>query len=78
MKKIFLMPFIIIMMSLIPLTAHCEEESGYLYSVIDSEITITGYSGTPESLVIPSSIDGMPVTSIWDTIASTTALHLKR
>jgi len=66
MKKIFLMPFIIIMMSLIPLTAHCEEESGYLYSVIDSEITITGYSGTPESLVIPSSIDGMPVTSIRD------------
>lgn len=40
--------------------------NSFTYSVIDNEVTITGYSGQPEFIVIPNEIDGHPVTEIRD------------
>lgn len=34
------------------------------YSVSDNKVTITGYKGNPETLVLPAQIDGIPVTEI--------------
>lgn len=38
--------------------------SDFTYTIENSEATITGYTGTAENLVIPSAVDGCPVTSI--------------
>ncbi len=38
--------------------------SGFKYSILGDSITITGYSGTDSSLVIPAKIDGYRVTAI--------------
>ena len=40
----------------------------FQYSIIDSEVCITGYAGHGGNVVIPSEIDGMPVTSIGDSV----------
>ncbi len=37
---------------------------GLEYSVVGSSVQITGYTGSPVNVVIPSSINGLPVTSI--------------
>lgn len=39
-------------------------ENGLHYKISNGEIAITGYSGSEETVTIPSSIDGIPVTSI--------------
>ena len=40
------------------------EEDGFLYTVYEDHVEITGYTGTPEVLEIPAEIDGLPVTVI--------------
>lgn len=39
-------------------------ENGLCYTVYDTYVAITGYTGNEETLVIPSMIDGLPVTSV--------------
>ena len=41
-------------------------ENGFEYTVTGDEATITGYTGSAESLVIPSELGGKPVTAIAD------------
>ena len=41
-----------------------ETEDGLVYEIKDDQVTITGYTGTTTDLVIPSGIEGYPVTSI--------------
>ena len=36
----------------------------FTYTVSDGTVTITGYTGTGGTVVIPATIDGMPVVSI--------------
>ncbi len=40
--------------------------TAYSYKVLDGEVTITGTTKHPENIVIPSTIDGYPVTGIAD------------
>jgi BspA type Leucine rich repeat region (6 copies) len=39
-------------------------EAQFNYTVTNQTVTITGYSGTNSVLAVPSTIDGLPVTSI--------------
>ena len=39
-------------------------EQGFCYTISDSIVTITGYTGMDIDIVIPSTIDGLPVSSI--------------
>ena len=43
-----------------------QESDGFAYTVTGDEATITGYTGSAESLVIPSELGGKPVTAIAD------------
>lgn len=58
--------FILLLCFCIPAPVYGEGSGDYTYSVIGGEITITGFTDTPESLDIPSYIDDLPVTSIRD------------
>lgn len=41
-------------------------ESDFTYTISNGEVTITGYKGTDTEVVIPDTIEGLPVTSIGD------------
>ena len=41
-------------------------EVDYLYQINSGGITITGYAGPGGAITIPATINGLPVTSIWD------------
>lgn len=43
-----------------------EINNNITYTIINGEATVTGFTGEPEFLVIPSEIDGCPVTGIRD------------
>lgn len=40
------------------------EQDGFVYTIADDAVTITGYSGTEANIVIPAEIDGKPVVAI--------------
>ena len=68
MKKTAVL-FVLLAMCLrviVPLSALAAESrsSDYTYTVADGSVTITGYTGEGGAIVIPSEIDGLPVTSI--------------
>lgn len=63
MKKIILFPIIAFMLFFTEFTAYAQELQ---YTVINGEATITGFSGQPESIVIPPELEGAPVTEIRD------------
>ncbi len=46
--------------------ANKNESNGFTYTEYGGEITITGYNGTKQDLVIPGSINGLPVTAIGE------------
>ncbi|MCR5599516.1 MAG: leucine-rich repeat domain-containing protein [Ruminococcus sp.] len=48
------------------LSAYGAEKDGYEYTVIDGEVTVTGYRGAPECIEIPEFIESCPVTEIRD------------
>ena len=55
-------------------TSEKDPAAGFTYEAKDGNIVITGYKGTDTELVIPSEIDGMPVTEIgshafWSTFS---------
>jgi hypothetical protein len=41
-------------------------QAQFNYTVTNGTVTITGYTGTNADVVIPSTIDGLPVTAIGD------------
>ncbi len=47
-----------------PIPEKTSSQSEFEYSIQDSEITITAYTGRSTDITIPSNIDGMPVTKI--------------
>lgn len=63
-----LIPFIfsaIIFITLSPYTSHAES-GDFTYTIINGEATVIGFTGEPETLEIPSVIEGCPVTEIRD------------
>lgn len=50
----------------INLLGNCSLPSAFDYQVFNGAIAITGYNGTDGVVVIPTTIDGLPVTSIGD------------
>jgi hypothetical protein len=47
-------------------SAFAQQSGDFTYSVSNSTVTITGYTGAGGAVVIPDTIDGMPVVSIGD------------
>lgn len=46
--------------------AECANEPSYIYTIINNEATITGFSGEPVYIEIPETIEGCRVTEIRD------------
>lgn len=63
-----LIPFIISAFALIFLSPArvCAEEANFTYTIINGKATVIGFTGEPEMLSIPSSIENCPVTEIRD------------
>lgn len=61
-QKLFLLP-VILLIAFFPISAD-ETPEGFVYTDNGTEITITGYSGSSASIIIPQSIVGKPVTTI--------------
>lgn len=38
-----------------------ETPEGYVYTIADNKVTITGYKGSKSRIIIPDIIDGLPV-----------------
>lgn len=67
MKKfIILMTAVVIMFFMPPIRASAAEKSGYVYTIINNEATVTGFTGEPVYVEIPESIEGCRVTEIRD------------
>lgn len=47
-------------------SVHAAVEGDYVYTVNGSEATITNYTGSDKSIVIPDTLGGFPVTTIWN------------
>ena len=67
MKKLLILPVILLILRLIPcFGAECAETGSYTYTVIGEEVTVTGFTGEPVILDIPPYIENLPVTSVRD------------
>ena len=47
-----------------PVASGKEDASGFQYTIDDGQVIITGYNGDKTDIVIPSTIEGLPVTGI--------------
>ena len=65
-KRIFsLLMAMVMVISLLPLSAHARElDNGLVYEVYEDHVEITGYIGSSTEVVIPTEIEGLPVTEI--------------
>lgn len=52
-----------------------QSRGAYLYTVTDGKVTLTGYNGNDRQLMLPSELDGMPVTAIGKECFKNTALE---
>ncbi len=66
MKKNAILPLILILTLIVPMRADSSDNGDITYTVIDGKVTVTGFSGEPEELVIPQYIENFPVTEIRD------------
>lgn len=66
MKKIIILPIIVLIFFFSGTNSYADKESGITYTVIDGRATVTGFTGEPENLDIPPEIDGVPVVAIRD------------
>lgn len=58
----------LILTALIPMCARAaeSEKTGFVYTIIDNEATVTGFQGEPVYIDIPETVDGCRVTEIRD------------
>ena len=63
MKKIILLPIIFLLLHFSKFSAHAHDIE---YTVINGRAIVTGFTGEPETLDIPSELDGAPVKEIRD------------
>src|SRR5215471_10020522 len=60
-KKSFVLPSLV---AVVAVLVARPSQAQFTYTTNNDTITITGYTGTNDDVVIPSTIDGLPVTSI--------------
>jgi hypothetical protein len=53
-----------VLVAVVGVLAACPSQAQFTYTTTNGTITITGYTGTNANVVIPTTIDGLPVTSI--------------
>lgn len=63
MKKSAIAIILILMLNFVGLNVHADDIE---YTIIDGKATVTGYTGKPECLDIPSEFEGAPVVGIRD------------
>ncbi len=63
MKKLFIIPVLILMLHFAGMDAYANDLE---YTIINGRATVTGYTGEPENLDIPSELEGAPVVEIRD------------
>ena len=69
MKKrmLSLLLALMLVIGLLPVTARAEMlDNGLMYELYENHVKITGYTGNATELVIPTQIEGLPVTVIGD------------
>ena len=68
MKKRVLSLFLVFVLTagLFPTVSAATLDDGLVYEILDNHVEITGYEGVSTEIVIPSEIEGLPVTSIGD------------
>ncbi len=67
MKKfIIVMTAAVIVFFMPPVRASAAEKSGYVYTIINNEATVTGFTGEPVYIEIPETVEGCRVTEIRD------------
>jgi hypothetical protein len=60
-KKSFVLP---VLVAVVAVLVACPSQAQFTYTTNNGTVTITGYTSTNANVVIPSTIDGLPVTSI--------------
>src|SRR5215472_11411424 len=60
-KKSFVL---LVLVTVVGVLVACPSQAQLTYTTNNDTVTITGYTGTNDDVVIPSTIDGLPVTSI--------------
>lgn len=65
-SKIIFIFFIALILCCCPLKTSAEEKQDFCHTIINEEASIIGFEGEPEYIIIPSEIDGVPVTEIRD------------
>ncbi len=69
MKKLLIIictAAVIMLHSMCGLTANADNSGNYTYIEVGGRVIVTGYTGSPEFLEIPSDINGSPVTDIGE------------
>ena len=76
MKKLFLISLSLIMSVTVSLAETYTDDNGitWTYSVNDDEVTITGAEGCGETVVVPETIDGKNVTTLFETFNGNTTI----
>jgi hypothetical protein len=61
----FHVPFLLpVLVAVVGVLVACPSQAQFTYTTNNGTVTITGYTGTDANVVIPTTIDGLPVTSI--------------
>lgn len=66
MKKLIVILTAAAALIFIPEMSSRAEDPSYIYTIIGNEATIIGYSGEPEYIEVPPTLEGCPVTGIRD------------
>lgn len=66
-RSIFLIVLLVLLALLaLPSALHAQSASDFATTISNGQVAITGYSGAAKAVVIPSTINGLPVTEISD------------
>jgi hypothetical protein len=64
MKKVMLIPVLVLAAAALMAEGSTEQAGDFTYTALNGEATITGYSGSPEDVMIPATVNELPVTAI--------------
>ncbi len=65
-KLSYVLIVVILLLSLLPMSALAAQSGGYIYDVYGGQAVITEYVGSGGAITIPLKLGGYPVTGIWE------------